>query len=152
MTRARKSNSLAGDGMASLALMPFPALNPWNWWALAAPQNSMLASMHTAQAMLQAYRNSADGMRALMRVQQDTLLSMLEAPLHTSGEGEAAEAEAPANGVEKSGESQASLFVAPMLEATRAYGRVGKAFIVAQRDSLRAFAPAQRTAERQSAS
>lgn len=139
MARARKS-SLAADGMGLLQVMPFPALNPWNWWALAAPRNAMLAGMHNCHAALQAWRVGADCMRAAVREQQDAMLALWETPPASEPEHEAEAAPADvaaANGAHK---AEAADFMTPMLEATRAYGRVGKAFIVAQRNTMRAFA------------
>lgn len=133
MVRTRKAANLASDGMAWLQVMPFPALNPWNWWALAAPKNSMLASLKGAQATLQAWRSGSDSMRALMRAQQDALLAMLVAPAASEDES-SSDADAPAES-----RADAADFVTPMLDVTRAYGRAGKAFIIAQRDTLRAF-------------
>jgi hypothetical protein len=138
MTRARKLNTPVNDGMNLLQVMPFPAFNPWNWWALAAPQNAWRASLHTTQLVLQMWRVSADGMRALVREQQDAMLAMAREPLTATAE---AEIEAPAEAADEI-EAQAADFVTPMLDVTRAYGRAGKAFIVAQRNTMRAFAGA----------
>lgn len=149
MARAPKTEQAGPNGMSMLTVMPFPAFNPLNWWALASPRNAMLASVHTARLALDAWRAGADSVRAMMRLQQDEVLKLLQA--ETEGPETAAE-EAEHEAEVEDSEAAAALFVQPMIEATRAYGRVGKAFIVAQRDSLRAFAPAQRTAERQSAS
>ncbi|MEQ1617202.1 MAG: hypothetical protein ABL883_02520 [Terricaulis sp.] len=135
MARTRKSANLASDGMAWLQVMPFPALNPLNWWAMTSPKNSMLASLKGAQATLQAWRSSSDSLRAMMRAQQDALLAMCVTP--TASEDEASsEADAAA---ENAPRTEAADFVTPMLDVTRAYGRVGKAFIIAQRDTMRAF-------------
>ncbi len=76
MARA-KTSSLAGEGMGWLQLMPFPALNPLNWWALASPRNALLASAHNATVALQMWRVSADACRALVREQQDAMLRLL---------------------------------------------------------------------------
>jgi hypothetical protein len=137
MTRASKPE--ANDGMSWVALMPFPAFTPLNWWALASPQNAMAATINATRVALDAWRAGADGMRAIVRLQQDEALKLLEtslsradAPAHDA-ETEHAEAEAGAD----------ALLLRPMMEATRAYGRVGRAFIVAQRDTLRAFSPPQ---------
>ena len=139
MARAQKSalssSALASDGMAGLQLMPFPALNPWNWWALAAPRNAALAAAKGAQVALDAWRCGADAARCAMRQQQDLMLHFWETPA-TEAEAEAGEAEERPNA--SSAETEAD-FVTPMMEATRAYSRVGKAFIVAQRNTLRAF-------------
>lgn len=139
MTRTRKSANLASDGMAWLQVMPFPALNPLNWWALAAPKNSMLASLKGAQATLQAWRSNSDSMRAILRTQQDVLLAMWDAP--PGSEEPSPETDAAA---ESAPRSDAADFVTPMLDFTRAYGRVGKAFITAQRDTMRAFTQAEK--------
>jgi len=125
--------------MSWLALMPFPAFTPLNWWALTTPRNAVLASLSTTRLALDAWRAGADGLRAMMRLQQDEMLRALETPLTEASESEA-QAEASAESGETA-ESTAALLVRPMVEATRAYGRVGRAFIVAQRDTLRAFAP-----------
>ncbi|MEZ5994991.1 MAG: hypothetical protein R3C25_04495 [Hyphomonadaceae bacterium] len=133
---ARTSNAPTNDGMSLLQIMPFTALNPWNWWALMAPQNAMLAAFHTTHTAMKAWRAGADSARALLREQQDALFAMTEEPLMPKKEPAAQKAEpnrAPAD-------AQAADFVTPMLEATRAYNRAGRAFIVAQRNSLRAFA------------
>lgn len=135
MARAPKSSNPGPDGMSWIALMPFPAFNPLNWWALASPANAFAANLHATRAALDAWRASADGVRALVRAQQDAMLAMTEtekeAPAAQDGAAEPAE------------ETIVSTeFVRPMLEVTRAYGRVGRAFIVAQRDTMRAFAEA----------
>lgn len=135
MARTREAANLAGDGMAWLQVMPFPALNPLNWWVLATPKISMLASLKGAQATLQAWRSSSDGMRAMLRAQQEALLAMWAAPNAPEGEP-SSETKATAESAPRSG---AADFVTPMLDVTRAYGRVGKAFIIAQRDTMRAF-------------
>jgi hypothetical protein len=142
MARTKKTPTLSADGMNWLQLMPFPAANPMNWWALARPHNSVLAAMSGAHAALQSWRTGADALRAMVRAQQDAMLAMMEQSLARRDEGEAdptpAERKAEANGVDA---AEPVDFVTPMLEATRAYGRVGKAFIVAQRNTLRAFNP-----------
>lgn len=130
MTRARKTEHI-NDGMNLLQVMPFPAFNPWNWWALASPGAAMLAGLKSAEMALHAWRVSADAMRAAVRQQQDAMLGAL----HGKPEGP------PPNGAaEAVAREDAADFLTPMVEATRAYGRVGKAFIVAQRNTLRAFA------------
>jgi hypothetical protein len=139
MARAQETSQPNQDGMSLVTLMPFPALNPLNWWALAHPANAMRAAMHTTRLALDTWRAGADGMRALVRAQQDSLLNIAAA--------RPASAKAPEPTPEKAAERQdaeaaAAVFVSPMLEVTRAYGRVGKAFIVAQRDTMRAFADA----------
>ncbi|MGD9981554.1 MAG: hypothetical protein AB7H66_02875 [Hyphomonadaceae bacterium] len=136
MARAKSANS--NDGMSWLALMPFPQFTPLNWWALATPRNAMLASLSTTKLALDAWRAGADGLRAMARLQQDEMLRMLEAPMQEAAERAEASAE---TADEQQAETTAALLVRPMVEATRAYGRVGRAFIVAQRDTLRAFAP-----------
>ncbi len=135
MARAPKSNSPGPDGMSWIALMPFPAFNPLNWWALANPANAFAANMHATRAALDAWRAGADGMRMLLRAQQDAMLALAETekaePAAQDG------AAAPAEDTIVSTE-----FVRPMLEVTRAYGQMGRAFIVAQRDTMRAFTEA----------
>jgi len=126
--------------MGWLALMPFPAFNPLNWSALTNPRNMMLASLNNAQLALDAWRVGTDSLRALVRLQQDEALRMLQLPL---GGEEAGESQ-PATHPEPEAEADAAPFyVRPMLEATRAYNQVGRAFIVAQRESLRALAREQ---------
>ncbi|MBL8531547.1 MAG: hypothetical protein JNK94_07425 [Hyphomonadaceae bacterium] len=123
--------------MSLVALAPFPAFNPLNWWALVTPANAAKAALHNTHMALDAWRAGADSMRAMMREQQDALFRLLEhpeqkdvdAPLPAAAKREAADAAAAA-----------AEFVHPMVEVTRAYGRIGKAFIVAQRDTMRAFA------------
>jgi hypothetical protein len=141
MSRARKPAETP-DGMSWIALMPFPAFNPLNWWALATPEHALKASLHNTRLALDAWRAGADGMRAMLRTQQDTLLSMAAAPVaereEAGGEARADDAQAAADDAP----AAAADFVRPMLEVTRAYGRVGKAFIVAQRDTMRAFTEA----------
>jgi hypothetical protein len=139
MARGPKPADSPNDGMTWLPLMPFPALNPLNWWALTSPRNLMLASLNNARVALDAWRASADGLRAVMRLQQDEMLKMAEMPLEAAPEkADGAEARATAAPAQDEVPTSA-LFVQPMLEVTRAYGRVGKAFIVAQRDTMRAF-------------
>ncbi|MBL8537769.1 MAG: hypothetical protein JNM59_10245 [Hyphomonadaceae bacterium] len=140
MARAKKTASApAGDGMGLIQLMPFPALNPWNWWALAAPRNAALASLAAADAALHMMRNSADVMRTALRAQQDAMLATLQAEL-APVEREASAAASAADAPVEVAEQETPDFFTPMVEATRAYGRVGKAFIVAQRNTMRAFA------------
>ncbi len=140
MARTRKAANLASDGMAWLQVAPFPALNPWNWWALTAPKNSMLASLKGAQATLQAWRRSTDSMRAMIRAQQDALIAMLDAPAASEDEPSSESHTA----AESAPRADAADFVTPMLDVSRAYGRVGKAFIIAQRDTMRAFTRAEK--------
>lgn len=142
MAQSRKT-ALAADGMAGLQMMPFPALNPWNWWALARPSVATHAALYGASATMQAWRIGADGMRAVVRAQQDGLLAIW-APSEASNEPVAPEASAQRMETQRESAAPASTSVAPMLEATRAYGRIGKAFIVAQRDTLRAFTEASK--------
>ena len=133
MARAHNTNT-SNDGMAWLALMPFPAFTPLNWWALASPRNAALATLNSTRLALDLWRASSDGARAIVRLQQDELLKMLEAQRE--------EVPAKVDGAETADSEKAEeapFFVQPMLEATRAYNRVGRAFIVAQRDTLRAF-------------
>lgn len=140
MARAPKLSNSTNDGMSWLALMPFPAFTPLNWWALTSPRNAVLASLNTTRVALDAWRAGADGMRAMIRLSQDEMLRALEAPLQHASE-KAADADAKAPATDESADTTAALLMQPMVEATRAYGRVGRAFIVAQRDTLRAFAP-----------
>lgn len=136
MARAPKTADTHHDGMSWITLMPFPALNPLNWWALATPTNALKASLHHTHMALDAWRAGADSWRAMMRAQQDALMGLIEHP--EQADGAAAPSQASA---EETADTQAAAaeFVRPMLEVTRAYGRVGKAFIVAQRDTMRAF-------------
>lgn len=139
MTRASKAKQTQPVGMSWLALMPFPAFNPLNWQALALPRNAMLASLTTTRLALDVWRAGSDSCRTLLRQQQDELLKMFDA-------AEAIEApessEARMEVEDQEAKRATAAFVQPMVEATRAYGRVGRAFIVAQRDTLRAFSPA----------
>jgi hypothetical protein len=128
--------------MTWLALMPFPALTPLNWWALTSPRNALLASLNTTRVAIDAWRAGADGMRAMLRLQQDEALKMLEAQMQAQdAEAEVAEAEAAPSeaSADEASDQAAAMLVRPMMEVTRAYGRVGRAFIVAQRDTMRAF-------------
>lgn len=139
MTRARKTNT-PNDGMALLQLMPFPAFNPLNWGALGSPRNAVLASLHTTRLAFDAWRASADSMRAMMRLQQDEWLRLLEVRMDASANGARHAENVAAPEGEPSVDPLPPLFN-PVMEATRAYGRVGRAFIVAQRDTMRAFTP-----------
>ncbi len=145
MARGRKAADSPNDGMSWLALMPFPAFTPLNWWALTTPRNALLASLNNTRLALDAWRAGADGLRAMARLQQDELLRMVEAPLEAEQQPAAANLDgkpAPEAVVDDQPDSSAAaLLVQPMIEVTRAYGRVGRAFIVAQRDTMRAFAP-----------
>lgn len=135
MAHAQNSNA-SNDGMTWLALMPFPAFTPLNWWALASPRNAAAAVLTNTKLALDLWRASGDGVRAMIRLQQDEMLKMLAA----QGEEIAAKVDrAEAADGDHAGETAAPFFTQPMIEATRAYNRVGKAFIVAQRDTLRAF-------------
>lgn len=136
MPRARKPTHV-DDGMNLLQVMPFPALNPWNWWALTAPRNTVLATLSGAQAAMQAWRCGVDAVRTALRAQQDALVSALTGTLASSEEPTA-----PEDAASEGQPSEAATFVAPMLAATRAYSTMGKAFIIAQRDTLRAFSGA----------
>jgi hypothetical protein len=140
MAQSRKT-ALAADGMAGLQMIPFPALNPWNWWALARPNVATRTALYGATATLQAWRIGADGMRAMVRAQQDSLLAMW-APGEAPNEPNPPQASADAVESKQEPHAAAPTFVTPMLEATRAYGQIGKAFIVAQRDTMRAFSEA----------
>lgn len=135
MARVSKTASSSNDGMSWLALMPFPAWNPLNWWALASPRNAMLASITNTRIALDAWRAGADGMRAMLRLQQDEALKSLGVSIETNETAEAGEKEPEEAAIE----AATPLLVRPMIEATRAYNRMGRAFIVAQRDTLRAF-------------
>jgi hypothetical protein len=141
MARGSKPADSPNDGMTWLTLMPFPAFNPLNWWALASPRNAALATLNNTRLALDAWRAGADGMRAMIRLQQDEALKMLEAQRNEiSAEVDRAEARAQADGAADETSEATALLMRPMVEATRAYSRVGRAFIVAQRDTLRAFA------------
>lgn len=147
MARGPKPAASANDGMSWLALMPFPAFTPLNWWALTTPRNAMLATLSNTRLALDAWRAGADGLRAMARLQQDEALKLLAAPIDASkGEdAEAAQAETQrGDGAEEASEAAATFLVRPMVEATRAYSRVGRAFIVAQRDTLRAWTQTER--------
>lgn len=156
MARAPKSApASSNDGMSWLALMPFPAFNPLNWWALASPRNAMLASMNNVHLAIDAWRAGADGLRSIVRLQQDEVLKLLETPLEALPENaNGADAESAAKEVRPEDAEAAPAaadfvrpMVNPMLEVTRAYGRVGRAFIVAQRDTMRAFATTTTTSK-----
>jgi len=136
MSRASKTGESVPDGMSWIALAPFPAFNPLNWWALGNPANAMAASLHVTRMSIEAWRAGADGMRAALRAQQDALLSLTA----TSQADSAPEGTEAAK--EQDSAAAGAAFVAPMLEVTRAYGQMGKAFIVAQRDTMRAFSEA----------
>jgi hypothetical protein len=148
MARGPKPTASSSDGMSWLALMSFPAFTPLNWWALMTPRNAMLATLNNTRVALDAWRAGADGLRAMARLQQDEMLNMLtaQADEHEAAEEAPAQAEARANGAnaEAASEAAATFLVRPMVEATRAYSRVGRAFIVAQRDTLRAWAQTER--------
>lgn len=136
MSRA-KNNTSHADGMNWLALAPFPALNPLNWWALATPANAWKAALHHTHMAIDAWRAGADSMRHMIRAQQDALFIMWERPEQLD---ETASLKPETKQEDADAKAAAEEFVRPMLEVTRAYGRVGKAFIVAQRDTMRAFA------------
>lgn len=138
MARGQKASNPGPDGMSWLALAPFPAWNPLNWWALASPRNAMLASITNTEIALDAWRAAADSMRALMRLQQDDVLKSLHMPFEKN---EGAETAPSKEDDEAADDDVAPFLVRPMIEATRAYNRMGRAFIVAQRDTLRALAP-----------
>jgi hypothetical protein len=138
MTRAGKPTNTPA-GINGVPGMPLAAFNPWNWLALMTPSTSSLAALKVAESALQAWRANSDAMRAALRARQDSWLAQLETPL--TREAEAPSEETQANGVI---EAEQVDFVTPMLDVTRAYGRVGKAFIVAQRDTLRAFTQADK--------
>ena len=140
MARGPKSATSPNDGMTWLALMPFPAFTPLNWWALATPRNATLAMLNTTRVALDAWRAGTDGLRAMARLQQNEMLKFLETSLETSEEAAlATERQAADASADDASEAATTLLVRPMVEATRAYSRVGRAFIVAQRDTLRAW-------------
>jgi len=139
MSRARKAGESYADGMSWIGLAPFPAFNPLNWWALANPANAMQASLHATRMGVEAWRATADGMRAALRAQQDAMLAFADSAAPAS---EAAPTETAQAAKEHDSAAAGAAFVAPMLEVTRAYGQMGKAFIVAQRDTMRAFTEA----------
>lgn len=146
MARERKTLDSSNDSTGWLAFMPPPTFNPLNWWALSSQRATMLATLNNTRAVLEAWRAGADNLRAIIRQQQDETLRLLEAPLETAGEVEAkpngaGEEAEPAKPSEATVTPAADLLVQPMIEMTRAYGRVGRAFIVAQRDTMRAFVP-----------
>lgn len=141
MSRTRKAGEAAPDGMSWVTLMPFPALNPLNWWALASPANALRASLHNTQMALNTWRAGADGLRAMVRAQQDAMLALTAERAATSKETPAEEHHETLE--EADSAAVAAEFARPMLEMTRAYGRVGTAFIVAQRDTMRAFTGAE---------
>ena len=136
MARTRKSINTAVPGMNGVVGMPLAALNPWNWLALMAPSTSSLAVLKGAETALQAWRANADAMRAALRARQDSLLALLEAQPRGDANGQTPPEEAEENGAHQAEQAD---FVTPILDVTRAYSRVGKAFIVAQRDTMRAF-------------
>jgi hypothetical protein len=136
MVMAREEKTNSGDGASFLGLMPLPALNPMNYWAPS--RTAMLLSLKNAQAALEAWRASSDCLRAMMRKQQDEMLALFAAEAD-AGE-DAKEVQRGDDDKDRDRQAAASMFVQPMLEATRAYGQVGKAFITAQRDTMRAFA------------
>jgi hypothetical protein len=148
MARGPKPAASANDGMSWLALMPFPAFTPLNWWALTTPRNALLATLSNTRLALDAWRAGADGLRAMARLQQDEMLNMLTAQTdgREEAESEPAQGEARPDGAsaEEASEAAATFLMRPMVEATRAYSRVGRAFIVAQRDTLRAWAQTER--------
>ncbi len=137
MTRARKSATTSANGISSLPGMPLAAFNPWNYLAIMAPSTASLAAFKGAETMLKAWRANSDIIREALRARQDSFLAMLEAP--PAREPEAALEALPEN---TAAQSEPADFVTPMLDVTRAYSRVGKAFIVAQRDTMRAFTQA----------
>jgi len=137
---ARDQKTASSDGMTLLALAPFPAFNPWNWWALTSSRNAMLASLKNTHLALDAWRAGVDSIRSVIRLQQDEMLRILSAEIEDAKRASAAEAADGAASEAEDADAAASIFVKPMIEATRAYGQVGRAFIVAQRDTLRAFA------------
>ena len=72
-------------------------------------------------------------MRAVLRLQQDEALKSLGISIETDEPAEASEGEPQ----ETANDAATPLLVRPMIEATRAYSRVGRAFIVAiQRDTF----------------
>ncbi len=143
MARARKAADIRDSGLGWLFLGPFQAFSPLNLAAWAAPSHALPATIEQAQLMLAAWRANTDCLRALIRLHQDETLRLMQAPLYLEDQAQAAAAEpAPAETREEDAPAAAAtLLMQPMLEATRAYGRVGRAFIVAQRDTMRAFAP-----------
>jgi len=139
MARERKLDSTTGN----LAwLMPHPAFNPLNWWMLSAQRAAMLASMTNTRRAIEVWRAGADTYRALIRQQQDETLRILDGQQSLNAAPE--EAAADAQTLDQSETQTAALLVQPMVEMTRAYGRVGRAFIVAQRDTMRALTESEK--------
>lgn len=139
MSRARRAGESYADGMSWIAIAPFPAFNPLNWWALTNPANAMQASLHATRMGVEAWRATADGMRAALRAQQDALLAFTDTATQAT---EPAPTETGQAAKEHDSAVAGVALVAPMLEVTRAYGQIGKAFIVAQRDAMRSFSEA----------
>jgi hypothetical protein len=60
-----------------LALMPFPALNPWNWGAIT-PTAAVATGIAMTRIGLSAWRAYADASRAIFREREEAMLKMAE--------------------------------------------------------------------------
>lgn len=123
------SQSPASDGMSGLQLMPFPALNPWNWGALNSARMA-LASLEGARFCVNTWRATLDAMQHAIREQDDLALEQMASQLraldHKTGQS------AP-NGGETS--SPASIVLQMWLSA-------GDLALQSQRNALRLLAHA----------
>lgn len=116
-------NSAAGH--FGLQVMPFPALNPWNWGALG-PAQMLAASLSASRFALDTWRISADACRAAMREQQDLVLAAFNARLTDS--------------TVQAAEPKLADVMTPLLEATRCYADVGKAIMASNQEALASLA------------
>lgn len=112
-------------GPFGLQVMPFPALNPWNWGTLG-PAQMLGAGLSAGRFALDAWRISADAYRAAMREQQDLMLAAFNARLTEGAEHVNASA----------GEPRITDIMKPLLEATRCYADVGNAIIASNQEAM----------------
>ena len=73
-----------------LAIMPFPALNPWNWGAVT-PMAAMATGITMTRIGLSAWHAYADASRAIWRERQESMLTLVEKMLSSADEAAAAE-------------------------------------------------------------
>ncbi len=76
--------------LSMLALMPLPALNPWNWGAVT-PRAAMATGITMARIGLSAWRAYVDVARAIFRERQENMLVLAETMLVEADESVVAE-------------------------------------------------------------
>jgi hypothetical protein len=76
-TTAPHREAQSTGGVTGVPLMPFPFLNPWNW-SVMTPSREVAAGLFSCRCGLDGWRNVADAWQAMLRDQQDAMLSALQ--------------------------------------------------------------------------